>query len=124
MLFRSAEGYLRSGAGIHGVEVVNEGFHDLKRGLIGGFDGGADSKVVGRPRRLGADGLIAAPGLMRREKFHQTARLGHVQDEDALAPDVTGLDIGRYVDRLMNAPAEPVGAQLGSEDDAGSVLDA
>ena len=69
-------------------------------------------------------GVAHAPPQAARGVRHRFARLGHVQDEDALAPDVTGLDIGRYVDRPMNAPAEPVGAQLGSEDDAGLVLDA
>ena len=68
-----AEGDLRAGPGIHGVEVMNEGFHGLIGGVVGGFRRGADGEIVGRARCLRADGLIAAAGLVGRKKFHEAA---------------------------------------------------
>ena len=65
-----------------------------------------------------------APSQAARGVRHWFAGLGHVQDEDALTSYAPLLYVRGDIDRLVDALAEPVNIQLGSQDRAGAVLDA
>ena len=55
-----AEGHLRAGAGIHGVQVVHQGFH----GLIGGTAGLLHGVLLGEVEDFVGGGFIGAVGQL------------------------------------------------------------
>ena len=69
-----AEGHLRTGAGIHGIQVVHEGFH----GLIGAAVGDAQGFLGG----VGMGGTHQIALVLGHQAFHALAQFVHIGHAD------------------------------------------